>query len=100
MIKIRNIKKISIGDYIVNNGDIAAITIFNSMIRENKNILNKEKIMNETFNKKMFSKKKYISALRTNINIFKKKHTCKKNFSTSITSFYRPDLIFKKAEYE
>lgn len=90
--QINNIKKISIGSYIINNGDLAAIILINSINRKNSNLINAKNIKYETFNKKIFELPKYISPYKIEIkNIkFKKTNSIEKN--KKITSFYRPDM--------
>lgn len=90
--QINNIKKISIGSYIINNGDLAAIILINSINRKNSNLINAKNIKHETFNKKIFELPKYISPYKIEIkNIkFKKINSIEKN--KKITSFYRPDM--------
>ncbi len=91
----KKILKISMGDYIINNGDLAAIILINSISRYNNNLIKKENIKTETFSKKTFEHKKYISnnkTIITYINILKK-NVIKKDENNSITSFYRPDIM-------
>lgn len=105
IINLKNILKVSIGDYIVNSGDIASLIITNSITRLNSNLLNKDKIKNDTFHKNGFNNNNYISPNKTykknipkilkTLNT-KKIHKWKEKISNVTTSFYRPDLIKKK----
>lgn len=88
------ITKISIGNYIINNGDLAAIAIINAVIRYNNNIINQKNILNETFCNKKFCKNNYVSNNKTsNTNNLNRNYKLKNNFSLKETSFYKPNLI-------
>lgn len=93
--KINDIKKISVGNYIINTGDLAAIILINSISRYNKNLIDETNIKYETFYQKMFELPKYISPYKIEIkNITSQKiNFIKKNKIKNITSFYRPDMI-------
>lgn len=90
--QINNIKKVSIGNYIINNGDLAAIILINSINRKNSKLIDEKNIRYETFHKKTFELPKYISPYKIKIkNIkFKKMVSIEKN--KNITSFHRPDM--------
>lgn len=93
---LKKIIKVSIGNYIINNGDLAAIILINSISRYNNNLIKPENIKTETFNKKMFEYKKYISNNKTDnnhITFLKEKNIIRQNENKLITSFYRPDII-------
>jgi len=90
--QINNIKKISIGSYIINNGDLAAIILINSINRKNSNLINAKNIKYETFNKKIFELPKYISPYKIEIKNIKLKKINSIEKNKKITSFYRPDM--------
>lgn len=93
--EIKKVKKISIGNYIINNGDLAAMVLINAISRYNKNLIEEENIKYETFNRKMFEQPKYISPNKTSIKNIKSQNTIflKKNKIKTTTSFYRPNMI-------
>lgn len=92
--KIKKFKKVSIGDYILNNGDLASIVLINAISRCNKTLLEEKNIKYETFNKKLFEQPKYISPNKTIIKNIgtKNKFFFKKNKIEHTTSFYRPNM--------
>ncbi len=93
--KIKKLKKVSIGNYIINNGDLASIVLINAISRYNKNLLDEKNIKYETFNKKMFEQPKYISPNKTVIKNIEPQNTFffLKNKIKTTTSFYRPNMI-------
>ncbi len=99
-------EKISIGDYIVNSGDISTLIIINSLTRLNANIINQKNLKTDTFHKNIFSDNNHISPNKTWKSEITKKTPekkikfWKKNISISTTSFYRPDLIKKRLRHD
>lgn len=89
----KSIKKISIGNYIINNGDLAAIILINAISRYNTNLIDAKNIKYESFNKKEFEKNKYISPNKTIIKNIKSKNIIFINKTKKITSFHRPNMI-------
>ena len=83
-------KEISIGDYILNCGEIPITILINSINRLIIHTLDIEKIMNNTFERNLFGFSNYIKMNNKSPIIYNKemvKQAIKK------TSIYRPDLF-------
>lgn len=97
---MQSFQKISIGDYIINNGDLGALIIVNVISRFQNSLINQKNIINETFLNNFFSKKNYLNnkklLLQRKINntIINKNNIIELNKNTE---FYRPDF---KNKYE
>ena len=102
VIKHHNLKEISIGDYIISGGDLAAMVILDSVIRLMPKVIgNEESLYEESFNNNLleyplYTKPRNWNNLQVpNVLVFgdhKKIKDWKINQSESITRKRRPDL--------
>jgi tRNA (guanine37-N1)-methyltransferase len=93
---LNSILKISIGDFIINSGDLSSLLLINAIIRLNNDVINSKKLLTESFNKNLLDHFSYVKPIITNqIKIKLNEDTIRYKNSRKFTLFYRPDL-FKK----